>query len=127
VAFTPGQLYSGNWDDDGTYRVVKVLAADDEAVHVRVYKQRFPERPTTVDPQRLTLGTAHDSDGFGVGHLPLAHQEFMLWEPQLIGSTELREEELDGYRMWASEPDAEVFGVVKRTLRGRIRGWLGRD
>ena len=125
VEFTPGQVFSGNWDDDGTYRVAKVLATDEQAVHVRVYKERFPQRPTAVDLERLTLGSIDDSDGFGVGHLPLSRDEFALWEPSLITTVGVDEEELEGYRMWADEPDAGVFSP-KPTVRDRVRGWLGR-
>jgi len=122
----PGQLYTCTWDDIGNYSVAKVLAVDESAVHVRVYKETFPARPTTVDPGSLSLGSIYDSGGFGVGHLPLAREEFLRWEPELIAQTEVAEDELDGYRMWAEEPDAGVFEPPKPGLLGRVRGWLGR-
>jgi len=125
MEFAAGELYSASWDGDGTFRVVKVLAVDDEAVHVRVYKERFPVRPATVDHGELTLGSVEDADGFGVGHPALALKEFELWDPELIGITEVDDDELDGYRMWASEPDAGVF-APKPTLISRLRTWLGR-
>ena len=37
VEVAPGQVDSGSWDDDGTYRVAKVLVVDEQSVHVRVY------------------------------------------------------------------------------------------
>jgi hypothetical protein len=77
VELSPGQVFSGKWDDDGTYRVLQVLAVDEQAVHVRVYKQRFPERPTEVNRKQLTLGSTHDEDGFGFGILLLRAEEFL--------------------------------------------------
>jgi hypothetical protein len=88
MEFAPGQLYSADWDDDGSFRVVKVLVVDDRAVHVRVYRERFGERPSSVDPAELTLGSVDDED-FGVGHLPLAREELMRWRPELIGAAEV--------------------------------------
>lgn len=76
---------------------MKVLAVDEDAVHIRVYKERFSTRPATVDTDGLTLGSIDDADGFGVGHLPLTHEEFALWQP-------------------ARRP----------TLLARLRDWLGR-
>ena len=123
--FAAGQIFSGNWDDDGTYRVAKVLAVDEHAVHVRVYKQRFRQPPTSIEPDDLTLGSIDDPDGFGVGHLPLSRDELALWGPSLITTARVDDEELEGYRMWAEDPDAGVFSP-KPTLRDRVRGWLGR-
>jgi hypothetical protein len=120
VEFEPGQIYSANWDDDGTFRVAKVLVVDDEAVHVRVYKERFDDRPREVDTNDLSLGSVHDEGSFGVGHLPLAREEFLRWEPILIKSESVAEEELDGYEMWAEAPDAGVFGPAP-TLGDRLR------
>ena len=105
---------------------MKVLVVDDEAVHIRVYKERFEHRPSAVDPDRLTLGSIDDTDGFGVGHLPLAREEFMRWEPELLGTAEVDDEELEGYRMWADEADAGVFGPRKPSLMDRLRARLGR-
>jgi hypothetical protein len=51
-----GDLFSVNWDDDGTFRIAKVLVA---GVHARVYAERFDERPTRR-PEKLSLGTVHD-------------------------------------------------------------------
>jgi hypothetical protein len=52
---------------------MKVLAVDHSAIHVRLYKNRFTNRPQSVDTRELSLGSIDDPDGFGVGHLPLSH------------------------------------------------------
>jgi hypothetical protein len=126
MEFMPGQLLSANWDDDGSFRVVKVLAAGDGAVHVRVYRERFESRPADVDEAALTLGSVFEDEHFGVGHLPLSEEEFALWEPILIKTVGVDEEELDGYRMWLDDPDAGVF-TPRPTLAGRLRRLLRRD
>jgi hypothetical protein len=94
-----GGLYSVN-DSEGTYRIAKVLALDEDAVHVRLYKNKFPSRPQTVDPSTLSLGSIDDKDGFGMGHLPLSREGFANWQPVFISQTSVSEEELEGYRMW---------------------------
>jgi len=86
--------------DSGEYRVVKVLALDDTGVHVRVYKNKFPVCETDVDERQLTLGTIHDKDGFGMGHLPLSRKAFHAWRPAFIKQSTVADNELDGYKMW---------------------------
>jgi hypothetical protein len=86
--------------DDGRFGVAKLLARDEGICHVRVYKQKFASRPEGVDPSKLSLGTVHDKDGFGMGHLPLGDASFQAWQPVLILKTQVTPEELEGYRMW---------------------------
>jgi len=87
---------------------VKLLARDEGICHVRVYKQKFGSRPERVDPSKLSLGTIHDKDGFGMGHLPLSDEAFRAWQPVLISKTLVTSEELEGYRMW-KEASGGVF------------------
>ena len=102
-ATTPqkGALYSVD-DGEGFFRVAKVLAVDPGGVHVRLYKNRFTVRPATTDPSKLDLGTIHDPDGFGMGHLPLTHRAFAAWLPVCLSVGSVTEEELDGYWEWQS-------------------------
>lgn len=95
---TVGGLYSVK--DKAGYKIVKILAAGEGLVHVRIYKNQFPRRPESVDPSALSLGSIKDKDGFGMGHLPLDRALFDDWAPQFIMETRVAEEELDGYRMW---------------------------
>ena len=87
-------------DSEHGFGVVKILALDPDIVSVRIYKETFGERPSTIDPARLTLGTIHDAGRLGIGHLPLAESTFRSWEPQLLAQSTVSEEELEGYRMW---------------------------
>lgn len=97
----PGDLWSVK-TDDGRYGVAKVLATDEGGVHVRLYSQRFEDRPATVNPSGLTLASfgRGDATPFSIGHLPLSHRSFQDWEPELVSHGTVSEEELEGYRMW---------------------------
>jgi hypothetical protein len=82
VQNNPGEIYSVQ--DRNGHKVVKILAVDSRAVHVRLYKNYFSHRPQSVDVNTLTLGSVYDADGFGVGHLPLTATTFSSWLPMLI-------------------------------------------
>ena len=99
VAPEPGSLYSVN-DGEGWFRIAKVLAVDEKGVHIRLYKNRFKDRPTTVDKRALSLGKVDDPDGFGMGHLPLTRAAFVAWQPKLLERGEVSSEELDGFLEW---------------------------
>ena len=95
----PGALYSVD-DGAGHFRVAKVLAVDEGGVHIRLYKNKFGVRPVQVDVSILDLGSIHDPDGFGMGHMPLAYAAYLTWEPVFLMGTGLDENELEGYRYW---------------------------
>ncbi|MEM1084214.1 MAG: hypothetical protein AAGI48_08830 [Verrucomicrobiota bacterium] len=94
-----GGLYSID-DGEGRYQVAKILVLDNETVHIRIYKNTWEERPISIDRSTLSLGTIHDEDGFGIGHLPISAGEFENWNPALLQIEKVSEEELEGYRMW---------------------------
>lgn len=85
------------------FHVVKILAIDELAVHVRLYKQLFDVRPKHVDPCSLSLGTIYDKDGFGMEHLPLSEREFASWAPELVCQAAVVLEELEGYSIWKKD------------------------
>ncbi len=87
-------------DEDGTYRVTKVLVVDDFAVHIRIYANRFDELPTDVDPSVLNLGGINSDGGFGIGHAPMAKEGFFNDHPQFIKQVPVADEELEGYRLY---------------------------
>jgi hypothetical protein len=107
VQYHPGEIYSVQ-DRDG-YKVAKILAVDSMAVHVRLYKNAFPDRPRSVDVNTLTLGSIHDADGFGIGHLPVTAATFSSWLPVLVARTAVTQEELEGYEEWKKSKGG-VFG-----------------
>jgi hypothetical protein len=107
--------------DNDMYRVAKVLRVDAEAVHVRLYAERFLSRPVAVAEGELTLGSV-DLKAFGIGHLPLARAEFESWEPEVFAHEPIEPDELEGYALWvdAAEEGAGLWGAPDQTLRERI-------
>ena len=108
----PSELFEGAYYsiiDGDRYSIAKVLKLDPEIVHVRIYKQRFPQRPRSIDPSVLTLGTIHDEDGFGVGHLPLWLATFMDREPIFLTHIEVTLRELEGYNLWKESSDGGAW------------------
>src|SRR5260370_15468006 len=78
-----GGLYSTE-DGKGQFTVIKILVLEPDAVHIRIYKQKFSARPSSVEPASLTLGKLGDKDGFSIGHLPLSRRTFASWQPVFI-------------------------------------------
>jgi hypothetical protein len=91
-----GGLYA--WKDkSGCWRVAKVLALDEFAVHLRSYANRFSESPNDIDPAELSLA---GPTGFGIGHVPVARDGFGRHSYALIKIAPVTEDELDGYRLY---------------------------
>lgn len=93
-----GGLYASK-NEDGTFGVSKVLAVDDVAVHVRIYKNKFPALPQQFDTSVLSLGKLGDAGGFGIGHAPIA-KEGWLAAHTFLKKEPVRDEELDGYKYY---------------------------
>jgi len=94
-----GGLYSTQ-NKEGVFSVMKVLAVDDFAVHIRSYANKFTKNPIDVDPEVLTLGGLNDPNGIGIGHSPLAKEGFFKENPVFIKQLPLTDEELEGYRFY---------------------------
>lgn len=110
AAYAPGGrclLTAGNMlsvlTEDGELGVAKALAVDEHGVHVRLYAQRFPSRPSGQDLRSLTIEPfigARKGMPLSIGHLPLSHASFSKWEPEIIGDMQVAESELEDYRLW---------------------------
>ena len=85
---------------ENSFGILKVLKFEDEIVHVRTYKNKFKDVPGQVDPSTLSLGTIHDKEGFGIGHLPMSLETFNSWRPQFLQHALVEAEELEGYEAW---------------------------
>ncbi|MES2763782.1 MAG: hypothetical protein V4677_16320 [Bacteroidota bacterium] len=90
-------------DGEGKFGVVKVLVIDGIEAHVKIYKNKFDQRPSVVDMKTLSLGSINDTDGFGMGHVPLAREGFDAWNPVMIGYEEVTKEDLEGYEIWRNQ------------------------
>lgn len=99
-----GGLY-GARAPDGLFRVVKVLAVDESAVHLRMYAERFAELPSKISSSDLSLGSINGPGDFGIGHFPVSRAGFPNDGRTLIAIEAVLYEELDGYRIWAGEED----------------------
>ena len=95
-----GALYASR-GDDGRFRIMKILALDDFAVHLRIYAERFDEPPARISSAQLSLGV-FGPGGYGIGHVPISAKGFGAGLT-LVGLEEVHEEELDGYRIWAGQ------------------------
>ena len=78
-------------DEDGTYSASKVLALDDQAVHIRFYGNRFASMPEDLSSDSLISM---------FGHVPMAREGFMMDPPKLLKVEKVSEEELSGYRVY---------------------------
>ena len=94
----------------GAYRVVKVLNTDEGGVHLRLYANVFPERPTTLDPATLTLAPIDADSVRSVGHMPVVRPSFLSMGPRLITTAPVTDDELEGYKLWA-EAKGGYFGA----------------
>jgi len=84
---------------DGSYGVIKILRKDGQAVHVRMYADRWETRPYDIDPWSLRLGTVHDPV-MGIGHLPISRAAIAEWDPRFERLVMIGPTELEGYRLW---------------------------
>jgi hypothetical protein len=78
-------------DKDGSWKVARVLALDEHAVHLRFYTDRFAEQPKDVDLAKLK---------WFIGHAPLAREGFEKEKRVLIKVVPVGEDELEGYRYY---------------------------
>ena len=110
-----GGVYSIAVDARG-YAIARVLATGRRSVHVRVYSNRYGDRPAAIersqlfiapppDLSRAALNATHpeqrpDPGAFAVGHLPLRRDSFAAWRPRLIRVEPLEPADLEDYRTW---------------------------
>jgi hypothetical protein len=90
VSLEVGGLYATK-DSAGNYTISKILAKDAEAVHVRAYADTFKTLPEIINSADLKVL---------IGHFPMAKEGFLKADLHLIGVEDVREEELEGYKMY---------------------------
>jgi hypothetical protein len=88
---------------DGKFGIVKILVIDDDIAHIRIYKNKYNQRPVSIDTATLSLGSIYDTDGAGIGHTPLDRKAFDNWNPEVIRYEDVLEEELEGYHIWKEQ------------------------
>ncbi len=93
-----GGLYTSK-GQDGLWRIVKVLACDQEIVYLRQYTNRYTARPESVDFTTLSLAmTLEDLQKgrvtLGIGCIPVDRRGFELEENFHIGGSPVTQDEL---------------------------------
>ena len=94
-----GALYASK-GDDGLWRVIKVLASGKATVFIRLYTNRFPTCPKSIDPSTLTLAMTiedlkHEIVPIGVGCMPVARRGFLREEKHYLGHSAVTQDELE--------------------------------
>jgi hypothetical protein len=110
-----GGLYAAH-NNDGAYRIYKVLAVDNLAVHLRKYSNQFDAPPSRLDPSSLNLGLNFEAwqakgapaSELPMGHFPLAHDGFWKMQPSLIQVEPIADDELAGYHTWLQNYSSSV-------------------
>jgi len=101
---TTGEIKAGSIctieDGEGKFGIVKVLVINAEEAHVKIYKNKYDQRPAQVDLKTLSLGSINDSDGFGIGHVPLERKGFDNWKPIEVAFEDVTPADLEGYNLW---------------------------
>lgn len=93
VVIKPGGIYSCK-SGNGDFSIVKVLVVEGGGVHACLHKNRYKERPTSVDPEELEVA---------IGSVPLSEVGFRNWEPVLLLEQPVTDDELEGYRLWRDQ------------------------
>lgn len=101
-----GDLYSFN-KEYGTYGVLKIIGIDETIdgtiISAKVYKNTYQSAPTKDNLGDLNVGTIYDTDGFGVGHLPILKGAFEVDIKDYIKNELVQTDELEGYNYWKEE------------------------
>lgn len=94
IYYTPGEK--------GGYSVLKILKLDDRGVHVRLFSNQFSEPPKKIDESALYMAGMNRKPGetLGMGHAPVSKQSFVGWKATFVQQSTVKEEELEGYKMW---------------------------
>jgi hypothetical protein len=99
--YRPGEVYSVRQSKE-SFAAVKILAIEQDVVHVCLYSQRFPERPSAVRLETLAVLPAGEGEGLGMFHLPISRKDFDRWKPRLLLRADVTDRELAGYNLWKS-------------------------
>jgi hypothetical protein len=81
-------------NNDNSYSISKILAIDIFAVHLRSYSNKFKQEPTQLSSDTLKIL---------IGHAPLDKQGFLVNNPRLLRTENVKESELEGYSLYLQE------------------------
>ena len=88
--------------EDGSYTALKVLKTDDGGVHVRLYSNKYPNRPNSIDESELYIAGFDRKPGeeLGMGHAPVSWDSFRKWRAEFVQQSTVTDKELEGYKIW---------------------------
>ena len=92
-----GGLYTLT-DHDSSFYIVKLLVVDSFAVHLRTYEEKFAAVPLHINSDSLKIL---------IGHAPISKEGFLAGHPKLINVEKVREDELEGYKLYLEEMEKE--------------------
>src|SRR3954454_2830819 len=112
-----GGMYSVVVDDRG-FAVVRLIARRWWTLYVRVYSNRYRERPSDVDRSSLFIRAERDFAAldlnatlpeerpdpgpWAIELVPVSSSSFAQWRPQLITVVKVDDEEIEARRRWRS-------------------------
>lgn len=96
-------------EDAGGYRATKILLLDDAVVHIRVFANKYPDRPDAIDAEELDMGVL-GSGSYGIGHVPITRKSWEDMNPVFLHQESVSDAELQGYNAWRAAGGG-VFGV----------------
>jgi hypothetical protein len=96
LPFTAGDIVSAI-ADDGTFRILKILAVDEGGVYAKLFAQQYADRPHLINIKQLSTPPV------GPVNFPLAHARLALCNPEVIAYQQVTDEELQDYRAWLTE------------------------
>ena len=88
-----GGLYLSK-NENGKYSVSKIIAMDNFAIHVRMYADEFQTKPTELSSTNLKVL---------IGHAPMDAKGFLAENPELLKVEDVKDSELEGYKMYLEE------------------------
>jgi hypothetical protein len=106
IGCSQGKLVEGGLyatpGEKGGYSVLKILKLDDGGVHVRLYSNQFSALPKKIDESVLYMAGMNrkPDETLGMGHAPISNKSFAGWNAVFIQQSTIKEEELEGYKMW---------------------------
>lgn len=103
-----GGLYSVE-DGQGAFRPAKLIAFDSGTVHLRLYCNRYEERPDTIHAESLRLSPS-PGELNAREHFPIRRWLFRAWVPELQGFDSVTESERAMMGRWERANGAVVGG-----------------
>ncbi len=115
-----GEYYSFQCDNGG-YKVLKVLLAEENLIHICYYNNIFEEKPSGDVIQSLYFGKNRFNDAFisedggqtttGRKHMALTLENWKYWKPHFLSNGEVTSDELKAYEEWKNG-DRYVSGLL---------------